>query len=190
MCIELGVFEPNLDKISDEIVIIDKDFKITLANPEFCKNNNITHEKAIGSYCYKIIPDVDQVCCFEKDSCPLAYAVETKKGSRCLHKRSFEGKKILIEQFTIPIKNKNGEIQSIFIIGKKARDYATGDINNTDSNITLKQKMSEVINDIQNYLELSVFLLKQQQNEGDLEILFKEILTITKYGKALLSSSK
>lgn len=49
MCIELGIFEPNLDKISDEIVIIDKDFKIILANPEFCKNNNITQEEAIGS---------------------------------------------------------------------------------------------------------------------------------------------
>ena len=190
MCIELGIFEPNLDKISDEIVIIDKDFKIILANPEFCKNNNITQEEAIGSYCYKIIPDVDQVCCFEKDTCPLAYAIETKMGSRCLHKRSIEGKKILIEQFTIPIKNKNGEIQSIFILGKKAREYATGDINKLDININLKQKMSEVIHDIQNYLELSIFLLKQQQNEGDLEILFKEVLTIAKFGNELLSNTK
>lgn len=111
-------------------------------------------------------------------------------GSRCLHKRSIEGKKILIEQFTIPIKNKNGEIQSIFILGKKAREYATGDINKLDININLKQKMSEVIHDIQNYLELSIFLLKQQQNEGDLEILFKEVLTIAKFGNELLSNTK
>lgn len=187
MCIELGTFEPNLNKILDEIIIIDRDFKITLVNSEFCKNYNITEEEVIDHYCYKIIPDLNEICSFDKDNCPLVHAVETKKGSRCLHKRSIKGKKILIEQFTIPIKNKNGEIQSICIIGKKAREYVTGDINNIDSSINLKQKLSELIQEIQNYVELGMFFLKQHQNEEDCEILLKEILTITKYGIDLLS---
>lgn len=187
MCIELGIFEPSLNKISDEIVIINRDFKITLANPEFCKNYNITQEEAIGSYCYKIIPDLDELCLFDKDSCPLAHAIETKKGSRCLHKHSIKGKKILIEQFTIPIKNKNGETHSVCLIGKKVREYVTGDINNIDSNINLRQKLSELLQDIQNSTELTLFFLKQHQNKGDLEISLKEILNITKYGIELLS---
>jgi len=186
MCIELGIFEPDFNKILDEIVIIDRDFKITLVNTEFCKNYNVTKEEAVDSYCYKIIPDLNEPCSLDKYNCPLIHSIETKKGSRCLHKRSIKGKTILIEQFTIPIKSKNGEIQSICIIGKKARAYATGDTNNIDSDINLKQKMNELCQDIQNYVELSIYFLKKHRNEGDVEILLREILKITKFGKELL----
>ena len=92
MCIELGIFEPDFNKILDEIVIIDRDFKITLVNTEFCKNYNVTKEEAVDSFCYKIIPDLNEPCSLDKYNCPLIHSIETKKGSRCLHKRSIKGK--------------------------------------------------------------------------------------------------
>ena len=189
MAIELRIFEQFITKISEEIVIIDKDYKITLVNPEFCKNYNITKEKALGSCCYKIIYDLDENCSFDDNICPLVHALETKKGNRCLHKHSIKGKKILIEQFTTPFIIKNGEIQSVCKIGKKYREYVMEDLNNTVSIITLKQKMSEFCHDIQSYVELCIYFLKQHRNEGDFEILLREILKITKYGNELLSLS-
>ena len=187
MSIDLGAIEPIFNKISDEIVIIDKDNKITLANPEFCKNYNITKEEAVGSCCYKIIHDLDEPCSFDDSICPLSHVLESNKSNRSLHKHSIKGKKILIEQFTSPIVNKNGEIQGICKIGKKIRGYVTGDINNIDSNINLKQKMSELIHDIQNFTDLSLFFLERHQNEEDLKILWKEISNRAKYGIDLLS---
>ena len=187
MTMELDIFEQLIAKISEEIVIIDKDNKITLVNPEFCKNYNITKDEVIGSCCYKIIHDLDEICSFDDNVCPLVHALETKKSNRCLHKHSIKGKKILIEQFTIPIKNKKGEIQSICKIGKKFREYVMEDLNNIDSIVNLKQKMSEFCHDIESYVELSLYFLKKHRSEGDFEILLREILKITKYGSELLS---
>ena len=188
MTIKIGIFEPIFNKISEEIVIIDKDNKIILVNSEFCKNYNITKEKAIGSCCYKIIHGLDEPCSFKNTICPLVHVLETKKSNSCLHKHSIKGKKTLIEQFTTPIIFKNGEIQCICKISKKVREYVTGDINNLESNINLKQKMSEIIKDIHIFTELGLFFLKQHQNERELEIVLKKILTQTKFGIEVLSN--
>ena len=168
-------------------MFIDKNFKITHANSEFCKYYNLSKEEVIGSYCYNVIHKLDEPCSFQDNVCPLEHVIKTKKSYRSLHKHSIKGKKILIEQFTTPFIIKNGEIQSICKIGKKFREYATGGLNNIDSNINLKQKMSELCHDLQNYVELSIFFLKQHRNEEEFEILLKEMLQITKYGNELLS---
>ena len=185
--IKLGMFEPIFNKISEEIVIIDRDNKITLVNSEFCKNYNTTKGEAIGGYCYKIIHGLDEPCSSESNICPLVQILKSKKSNRSLHKHSIKGKKALVEQFTTPIIFKNGEIQSVCKISKKLREYETGDINILDSNIKIKQKMSEFCQDIQIYAELSMYFLKQHRNEGDIEILLREILKITKFGNELLS---
>ncbi len=185
--IKLEIFETIFDKISEEIVIIDTDYQIILVNSEFCKNYNTTKGEAIGGYCYKIIHGLDEPCSFESNICPLVQILKTKKSNRSLHKHSIKGKKALMEQFTTPIIFKNGEIQSVCKISKKLREYETGDINILDSNVKFKQKMSEFCNDIQSYAELSIYFLKKHRNEGDIEILLREILKITKYGKELLS---
>ena len=187
MTIELGILEPIFNKISEEIIIIDKDNKITLVNSEFCKNYNISKEEAIGECCYKIIHDLDEPCSFENNICPLVHVFETKKSNRCLHNHSIKGKKEQIEQFAAPIVFKNGEIQSICKISKNIREYGMGDINNLDSNINLKQKLSKLIQGIQNFTEVSLFFLERHQKEEDLKIMLKEILNQTKYCIGLLS---
>jgi len=187
MNIEVERFEAIINRISDEIVIIDKDFKITSVNPEFCNNYDIKKVNALDSCCHKTIHDLDDPCSFENNTCPLIHVIETKMSYKCLHKHFIMGKEILIEQFTTPFDIQNGEIQSVCKIGKKFREYAIKDINNLDDNISLKQKMSEFCQDIQNYVELIMYFLKQNQKEGDVEILLREILEITKFGKELLS---
>lgn len=187
MNIELERFEAIINRISDEIVIIDKDFKITSVNPEFCNNYDIKKVNVLDSYCHKTIHDLDDQCTFDNNTCPLIHVKETKMSYKCLHKHFIMGKEILIEQFTTPFDIQNGEIQSVCKIGKKFREYAIKDINILDDNISLKQKMSEFCQDIQNYVELIMYFLKQNRNEGDIEILLREILEITKFGKELLS---
>ena len=185
--IKLEMFESIFNKISEEIVIIDTDYQIILVNSEFCKNYNITKRKAIGACCHKVIHDLDERCSFDNYICPLVHVLETKKSYRCLHEHSIKGKEILIEQYTTPFKIERGEIQSVCKISKKFRKYTTGDISIIDSNIKIKQKMSELCQDIQIFAELSMYLLKQHRNEGDVEILLREILKITKFGRELLS---
>ena len=203
MTVDLKTFEPFFNKLNEEIVFIDRNFKITHANSEFCKYYNLSNEKVIGTYCYKLIHKLDEPCSFQDNVCPLVHVLKTEKSYRSLHKHIDGGKSILKDQFSTPYKNKNGEILGILILSKKTGTFSKDrkrkeanevisdfeDLHHLDKEIIIKQQLKEVFQDIQNVTELCLFFLKKPLNKEDLIALWKEVYIQTKFGIDLLSDS-
>jgi len=202
LTIDLKIFEPIFNKINEEIVFIDRNFKITHANSEFCKCHNISKEKVIGSYCYNVVHKLDEPCSFKDNVCPLEFVIKTRKSFRGLHKHSSGGKITLKDQFATPYKTKNGEILSVCILNKSTRTlykdgkskdtiekgYGFEDLPQFDNEVLVKQQMKELIQDIQSITELCLFFMKKPLNEEDLKALLKEIYLQTQFGLELLSN--
>ena len=184
-------------------MFIDKNFKITHANSEFCKYHNISKEEVIGSYCYKSTHKLDKPCSSEDNVCPLEFVIKTGKSFRGLHKHSSGGKITLKEQFATPYKTKNDEVLSVCILNKSTRTlyrdrkskdtiekgYGFEDLPQLDNEVLAKQHIKELIQDIQSTIELCLYFMKKKPlNEEDLKALLKEIYIQTKYGLELLSN--
>jgi len=203
LTVELTIFEPLFNKLTEEIVFIDKDFKITHANSEFCKYYNLPKEKVIGKYCYTIIHKVDKPCSFQNNVCPLVHILKTKNSYRSLHKHLTGGKPIFKDQFSTPYKTENGEILGILMLtkntgtffkDKKSKDTLEKvsdfeDLPQIDKEILDKQQIKELLQDIQNTTELCLFFLKKKTlNMEDIVTLWKEVYNQTQFGLDLLST--
>jgi transcriptional regulator with PAS, ATPase and Fis domain len=187
--------------MAEEIVFIDRDFKISHANSEFCKYHNLSKEEVIGSYCYNVIHKLDEPCSLQDNVCPLKHVIKTKKSYRSLHKHSRRGKIILKDQFSTPYQTKNGEILSICILSKNTgtfhdnrksketleKGHGFEDLPQLDKEVLVKQQIKELIQDIQIVTELCLFFLKKPLNKDDLVALWKEVYLQTQFGLDLLS---
>jgi len=203
LTVELTIFEPFFNKLSEEIVFIDRNFKITHANSEFCKYYNLPKEKVIGKYCYNIIHKVDTPCSFQDNVCPLVHVLKTKNTYRSLHKHINGGKHILKDQFSTPYKTKNGEILGILMLTKNTEIFFEAkeskeavekgsefeDLPQIDKDFLDKQQVKELLKDIQNTTELCLFFLKKKTlNLEDIVSLWKEVYNQTQFGVDLLSN--
>ena len=187
--------------MAEEIVFIDRDFKISHANSEFCKYHNLSKEEVIGSYCYNVIHKLDEPCSLQDNVCPLEHVIKTKKSYRSLHKHSRRGKITLKDQFSTPYQTKNGEILSICILSKNTgtfhdnrksketleKGHGFEDLPQLDKEVLVKQQIKELIQDIQIVTELCLFFLKKPLNKDDLVALWKEVYLQTQFGLDLLS---
>jgi len=201
LTVDLKTFEPIFNKLTEEIVFIDRNFKITHANSEFCKYYNLSKEEVIDKYCYKIIHKLDKPCSFQDNVCPLVHILKTKESYRSLLKHSIRGKTVLKDQFSTPYKNKDGEILGILILIKSTETFSedskrkeakeiVSDLDglpNLDKQFLIKQQLKEVFQDIQNVTELCLFFLKKPLNKEDLIALWKEVYIQTKFGIDLIS---
>lgn len=198
---ELGIIEPIFDTISDEIVVIDRDFKITLVNSEFCKRYNISRRDVIDSDCYRILHHSEEPCVFPNNICPLRYVIKSKKAYSCSHKCFIDGNTYLCEPFTYPFEIRDGEVLSVCKINKRTgaisrrreskgelkKGFHSKNIPLLDRKVLIIQKVKELIQDIQIITDLCLFLLKKPLNKEEIRVLLMDIYTKTQYGLGCLT---
>ncbi len=51
-----------LDSIFDEIMILDKEYRIIDVNKTFCTKYNVSKEDALGKKCYKLTHGYNSIC--------------------------------------------------------------------------------------------------------------------------------
>jgi len=132
-----------LDASVDRIRYVDKDMKIIWANRTTATVLGVSPEKLVGRTCHEIFVGRDTPC----EGCPTVRARETGQieGAVIYHHdiKGFEGESYW-ENYSVPLKNKSGEIVSLIQIGR---------------NITNRKLAEERIH------ILSQQLLKAQENE-------------------------
>ncbi|MFX1329782.1 MAG: PAS domain-containing protein [Promethearchaeota archaeon] len=107
-----------LDTISDELMILNKDFTIKDVNKTFCLNYNVNKEQIIGNKCYKITHGINNICKPPQCKCPVEEVLKTGDFNESVHSHHINENEIYLEILAYPIKNKNGEIEQIVKIGK------------------------------------------------------------------------
>jgi len=73
--------------LHDQVVIIDRDYRISDANEVFLRQMGCTREEIVGQYCYEVIYQCDERCDTNVRSCPMRPVWETGRPARATHVR-------------------------------------------------------------------------------------------------------
>ncbi|MFX0019539.1 MAG: PAS domain S-box protein [Promethearchaeota archaeon] len=106
------------DSISDEIMILNKDFTIKDVNKTVCLKYGVNKEQIIGNKCYKVTHKRNNVCKSPECECPVEEVLKTGKFSNSIHNHHIYEDIIYLEILAYPIKNERGSIEQIVKIGR------------------------------------------------------------------------
>jgi len=108
-----------LDSLPYEILVINKNYEVELANRTFLESNELTVNKVVGKYCYDVEHKTKPECDISLGGCPHA---ETLKAGRSLsavvNNINADGKETFTSVRTAPIRNEDGDIESIIEVVK------------------------------------------------------------------------
>lgn len=102
--------ENIVNGITEQIILISKDFKILWANKTFLEQFNCTMEELAGNYCYAVTHKRQSPCQPPHDTCPVAKVLDKGKPIKEIHRHIGPEGEFLSEVSAYPIRNEKGEI--------------------------------------------------------------------------------
>jgi PAS domain S-box-containing protein len=103
-----------LDTVDEGFIVIDRDYRILIANKAYCNQVDSRVEKIIGHHCYEISHQIDRPCHEEGEECATHRAIETGKPHSVLHRyKDPNGNILYVETKAFPIKNGSGTVTSV-----------------------------------------------------------------------------
>src|SRR4030043_906177 len=74
-----------LDGIKDQILVVDRDYRIREVNELLIKRVGKPKHKLIGEYCYQLLHNLNRPCYIPNHPCPVQETLKTGKISEVLH---------------------------------------------------------------------------------------------------------
>jgi PAS domain S-box-containing protein len=97
-----------------DILIVDRDYRITDVNKAFLTTSGRTREEVIGRHCYEISHGYDEPCENHGEECLLRKVFATGEPSSNIHQHLHtEGWKVWVSILMSPFKNEKGEVTHV-----------------------------------------------------------------------------
>lgn len=107
-------FRSILNSIHEDILVIDRDFRITDVNKKFLVTAGRKREEVIGRYCYEISHGYDEPCEKHGEDCMLMKVFKTGKAFVFCHQHLHsEGWKAWVDILISPLKNDEGKVTHV-----------------------------------------------------------------------------
>lgn len=110
-------FQSIIDSFEDELMVIDKDYRIIEANKTVLVKHDKKRQEIIGQYCYGVSHGRKDICRPPYHECPIQAVWETGKPARTTHLHVYHtgGKKQerYVDIIASPIRDSNGNITAI-----------------------------------------------------------------------------
>jgi signal transduction histidine kinase len=81
----LRFLQAIIDGIKDQIMVVDRDYRINEANELLVKRLGKPKHEIIGEYCYRVLHALDRPCYMPNHPCPVQDTFKTGKTSEALH---------------------------------------------------------------------------------------------------------
>ena len=108
-----------INGIKDQIMVVDKDYRIEEVNEAFLDRVGKQKKELIGRHCYHVLHDEDKPCKIARHRCPVQEAFNTGEPCEALHTR-YEGRKIsYFRIIAYPMPDENGSVTRVI---EMARD--------------------------------------------------------------------
>ena len=112
--------EKIMDSIEEEIIVIDKEYRITKANKFALKEMD---SDMLGKFCYKISHRTDKPCWAEGNECPAQIVFVTGENHRTAHQHmDSSGKKCFHEIMASPVKDAAGNVIQVIEVIRDMTD--------------------------------------------------------------------
>ncbi len=109
--------QATIDSLQDELMVIDKDYHIILANNAVLVRHGKQRQEVIGQYCYEISHGRAEICRPPHHECPINAVWETGKPARATHIHVYDVKGKRRERYVdiiaSPITDSQGNITAI-----------------------------------------------------------------------------
>ena len=103
-----------LDTVDEGFIVIDRDFRILMANKAYCGQVGESCDPVIGRHCYEISHKALRPCHEEGEECAVLHVFETGKPHTALHKHpDAKGSILYVETKAFPIKDGTGAVTSV-----------------------------------------------------------------------------
>lgn len=106
-----------MDSLEDELLVIDKDYRILDANKAVLLRHRKPREEIIGKNCYEFSHEVSEVCRSPHHTCPVRSAWETGRASRATHVHVYDDvdskKREYLDIIASPIVDGSGQITAV-----------------------------------------------------------------------------
>lgn len=100
-----------LEGIGEGVVVVDKDFRILLANKGYLQQAGMRRDQLIGRHCYKASHHFDSHCMDNGHDCPVKDVFDTGQPAHAMHTHfSHDGKEVYVECRAYPIKDSSGRV--------------------------------------------------------------------------------
>lgn len=106
-----------LDSLEDELLVIDRDYRILDVNKAVVLRHGISREEIIGKNCYEFSHGLPEVCCPPYHECPIRMAWETGKACRVTHLHVYDEtrdkKEKYLDIIASPIMDSDGKVIAV-----------------------------------------------------------------------------
>jgi two-component system cell cycle sensor histidine kinase/response regulator CckA len=100
-----------IDSITDPIMIIDRECRVSMVNDAFLAMHGDTRENVIGQSCFKMLHHQDMPCHLPDSACPYHDVFESGKSIKVTHRHfTRQDKEIIVELTASPVRDKNGKV--------------------------------------------------------------------------------
>jgi two-component system cell cycle sensor histidine kinase/response regulator CckA len=106
-----------LDCITDPIMVIDHDCRISMVNTALLAMHGDTKENLIGKSCHAVLYQNKGPCQIPDEQCPFLEVFEAEKTVQfCLHHDNRHGQESVIELTASPLRNGQGTITGVLVV--------------------------------------------------------------------------
>lgn len=155
-----------LDSIGDALVVIDRDFKIILANQGYLTQTKNTLDEIIGKHCYELSHRIQRPCYERGEECTVKHVFETGKHHIAIHTHyDKEGNPIYVEANSYPFKDASGSVV-----------YAIETIKDITEKVKLENELKNRIKELEEFYNMAIGReLKMTELKDEIEKLKEEL---------------
>ena len=107
-------FRSLLFSIHEDILVIDRDYRITDVNNTLLVTVGLKFEEVIGRHCYEISHGYSEPCEKKGEDCMLREVFETGKPGNCRHQHlRADGSKVWVDILMSPLKDESGNVTHV-----------------------------------------------------------------------------
>ncbi len=105
--------EQIVDVIADPFVVIDRDFRVVLANRAYREHYGVAAEQVIGRLCHEISHHSPLPCSAIGENCPLETVLRHKRPAQVVHVHYRDGREECVRLDARPMLGDDGEVRFV-----------------------------------------------------------------------------
>ena len=121
-----------IDSFEDELLVVDKDYRIVQANDVVLRKHDKRRQEVIGSYCYEVSHGLARHCSRPLHECPIRTVWKTGKSAQATHVHTFPAKgkrqERYVEIIASPVTDSQGNIIAVTELMRDVTDRKEAEV--------------------------------------------------------------
>jgi two-component system NtrC family sensor kinase len=113
-----------IDSIKDQIMVVDKDYRIKEVNESLVKRLGNPKHEIVGKYCHRFLHNLDEPCNLPNHPCPVQVTLQTGEACEVMHTHYFQGHQTSYYRvIAYPIFDDRGVVTQVIEMARNVTDW-------------------------------------------------------------------